>query len=123
MSFWSAVHTANSPKPLQGKTEFLEHTESMHYNEMESTQRQRRKTGNLLHIKRRVGGENILDQSRVVESNFGMEKVEKGKAYQFGIHVINSEGLSKLLEAEEQKLLPDELLGKHMKVLGQLFLM
>lgn len=95
----------------------------MHYNEMESTQRQWRKTGNLLHIKRRVGGENILDQSRVVESNFGMEKVEKGKAYQFGIHVINSEGLSKLLEAEEQKLLPDELLGMHMKVFGQLFLM
>lgn len=51
-------------------------------------------------IERRMAGGKTVDQSRGGRSTFAMEKEEGMKTSQFGMHAINSEGLTEPLEKE-----------------------
>lgn len=52
-------------------------------------------------------------------TTFATDKVEEGRAYQFRILAVNSEGLSEPLETEE--VFAGEPIGKHMNSLKGLF--
>ncbi|KAM9557303.1 LOW QUALITY PROTEIN: immunoglobulin superfamily member 22 [Guaruba guarouba] len=101
MSLWSAAHTADKPKPPQGKAEFLQRM-----GKCEMIWKAPKGDGGrqVTHfvMERKMAGEKSWLKVGVVSNytTFAMEKEEEGKAW-FRIRTINSEGLIEPLKTEE----------------------
>lgn len=72
-------------------------------------------------IERKVVGKKSWIKVGEVESKhttFATDKVEEGKAYQFRILAVNSEGASEPLETEE--IFAGDPIGKHLSTVGEI---
>lgn len=74
-------------------------------------------------IERRISGKKSWIKIGEIDSKqttFATDKVEEGKAYQFRILAVNSEGVSEPLETEE--IFAGDPIGKHVSTLGRVAL-
>ncbi|XP_005990539.1 immunoglobulin superfamily member 22 [Latimeria chalumnae] len=98
------LNVVDKPKPPQGKVEFLEHTGKCIKMKWKAPRDNGGKQVTNFIIERKIVGKKSWLKVGEVESNtttFSTNKVEEGKAYQFRIRAVNSEGLSEPLETEE----------------------
>ncbi|XP_042302172.1 immunoglobulin superfamily member 22 isoform X1 [Sceloporus undulatus] len=98
------LNVIDKPKPPQGKVEFLEKTGKCVKMKWKAPKDNGGKQVTHFIIERRIVGKKSWIKVGEVDSKqttFGTDKVEEGKAYQFRILAVNSEGASEPLETEE----------------------
>uniref|UniRef100_UPI00398E8544 immunoglobulin superfamily member 22-like n=1 Tax=Pristiophorus japonicus TaxID=55135 RepID=UPI00398E8544 len=98
------LNVIDRPKPPQGMLEFLEHTGKCIAMKWKAPRDNggRQVTGFI--IERKLVGKKSWIKVGEVDSkttNFSTNKVEEGKAYQYRIRAVNSEGVSDPLDSEE----------------------
>lgn len=95
---------SDKPKPPQGKVEFLEKSGKCVKMKWKAPKDNGGKEVTHFIIERRIAGKRSWIKIGEIESkhtSFATDKVEEGKAYQFRILAVNSEGVSDPLETEE----------------------
>nr|XP_060624176.1 immunoglobulin superfamily member 22 [Anolis sagrei ordinatus] len=98
------LNVIDKPKPPQGKVEFLEKTGKCIKMKWKAPKDNGGKQVTHFIIERKVVGKRSWIKVGEVDSKqttFATDKVEEGKAYQFRILAVNSEGASEPLETEE----------------------
>ncbi|XP_020666573.3 immunoglobulin superfamily member 22 [Pogona vitticeps] len=98
------LNVIDKPKPPQGKVEFLERTGKCIKMKWKAPKDNGGKKVTHFIIERRMAGKKSWIKIGEVDSKlttFAADKVEEGKAYQFRILAVNSEGASEPLETEE----------------------
>ncbi|XP_061466182.1 immunoglobulin superfamily member 22 isoform X2 [Rhineura floridana] len=98
------LNVLDKPKPPQGKVEFLEKTGKCVKMKWKAPKDNGGKQVTHFIIEKRMAGKKSWAKIGEVESKhttFATDKVEEGKAYQFRIMAVNSEGVSEPLETEE----------------------
>ncbi|XP_054828720.1 immunoglobulin superfamily member 22 [Eublepharis macularius] len=98
------LNVVDKPKPPQGKVEFLEKSGKCVKMKWKAPKDNGGKQVTHFIIERRISGKKSWIKIGEIESKhttFATDKVEEGKAYQFRILAVNSEGLSDPLETEE----------------------
>ncbi|KAJ7344394.1 hypothetical protein JRQ81_000344 [Phrynocephalus forsythii] len=98
------LNVIDKPKPPQGKVEFLERTGKCIKMKWKAPKDNGGKKVTHFIIERRMVGKKSWIKIGEVDSKlttFAADKVEEGKAYQFRILAVNSEGASEPLETEE----------------------
>ncbi|XP_036390385.1 immunoglobulin superfamily member 22-like [Megalops cyprinoides] len=98
------LNVVDHPKPPQGKVEFLERTGKCITMKWKAPRDNGGKQVTSFVIERRVAGKKSWIKVGEVDSSttsFSNDKVEEGKAYQYRIRAVNSQGTSEPLETEE----------------------
>ncbi|KAI1903990.1 hypothetical protein AGOR_G00001080 [Albula goreensis] len=98
------LNVVDHPEPPQGKVEFLERTGKCITMKWKAPRDNGGKQVTSFVIERRVAGKKSWIKVGEVDSNtttFSNDKVEEGKAYQYRIRAVNSQGMSEPLETEE----------------------
>uniref|UniRef100_A0A8C6XX16 Immunoglobulin superfamily member 22 n=1 Tax=Naja naja TaxID=35670 RepID=A0A8C6XX16_NAJNA len=98
------LNVIDKPKPPQGKVEFLETSGKCIKMKWKAPKDNGGKQVTHFIIERRIVGKKSWIKVGEIESKhttFATDKVEEGKAYQFRILAVNSEGASEPLETEE----------------------
>ncbi|KAL7992136.1 hypothetical protein Chor_016392 [Crotalus horridus] len=98
------LNVVDKPKPPQGKVEFLETSGKCIKMKWKAPKDNGGKQVTHFIIERRIVGKKSWIKVGEIESKlttFATDKVEEGKAYQFRILAVNSEGASEPLETEE----------------------
>ncbi|XP_025057898.1 immunoglobulin superfamily member 22 isoform X1 [Alligator sinensis] len=98
------LNVLDKPKPPQGKVEFLERTGKCIKMKWKAPKDNGGKQVTHFIIERKMVGKKSWIKVGEVEGKhtiFATDKVEEGRAYQFRILAVNSEGLSEPLETEE----------------------
>uniref|UniRef100_A0A670XXR4 Immunoglobulin superfamily member 22 n=1 Tax=Pseudonaja textilis TaxID=8673 RepID=A0A670XXR4_PSETE len=98
------LNVIDKPKPPQGKVEFLETSGKCIKMKWKAPKDNGGKQVTHFIIERRIVGKKSWIKIGEIESKhttFATDKVEEGKAYQFRILAVNSEGASEPLETEE----------------------
>ncbi|XP_060119212.1 immunoglobulin superfamily member 22 isoform X2 [Heteronotia binoei] len=98
------LNVVDIPKPPQGKVEFLEKSGKCVKMKWKAPKDNGGKQVTHFIIERRISGKKSWIKIGEIDSKhttFATDKVEEGKAYQFRILAVNSEGLSDPLETEE----------------------
>ncbi|XP_053123582.1 immunoglobulin superfamily member 22 isoform X1 [Hemicordylus capensis] len=98
------LNVLDKPKPPQGKVEFLEKSGKCVKMKWKAPKDNGGKQVTHFIIEKKMVGKKSWIKVGEVESKhttFATDKVEEGKAYQFRILAVNSEGLSEPLETEE----------------------
>ncbi|XP_067902151.1 immunoglobulin superfamily member 22-like [Heterodontus francisci] len=98
------LNVIDRPKPPQGKLEFLEHTRKCITMKWKAPRDNGGKQVTSFIIERKLVGKKSWIKVGEVDSKtttFSTNKVEEGKAYQYRIRAVNSEGVSDPLDSEE----------------------
>ncbi|XP_029107754.1 immunoglobulin superfamily member 22-like [Scleropages formosus] len=98
------LNVVDHPKPPQGKVEFLERTGKCIKMKWKAPRDNGGKQVTSFVIERRMVGKKSWIKVGEVDSAttcFSNDKVEEGKAYQYRIRAVNSQGMSDPLETEE----------------------
>ncbi|KAL8170150.1 UNVERIFIED_CONTAM: hypothetical protein K2H54_064815, partial [Gekko kuhli] len=98
------LNVVDIPKPPQGKVEFLEKSGKCVKMKWKAPKDNGGKQVTHFIIERRISGKKSWIKIGEIDSKhttFATDKVEEGKAYQFRILAVNSEGVSEPLETEE----------------------
>ncbi|XP_059829909.1 immunoglobulin superfamily member 22-like [Hypanus sabinus] len=98
------LNVIDRPKPPQGKVEFLEHTGKCISMKWKAPRDNGGKPITSFVIERKLVGKKSWIKIGEVNgdtTNFSTNKVDEGKAYQFRIRAINSEGVSDPLDSDE----------------------
>uniref|UniRef100_A0A7M4FIS6 Immunoglobulin superfamily member 22 n=1 Tax=Crocodylus porosus TaxID=8502 RepID=A0A7M4FIS6_CROPO len=98
------LNVLDKPKPPQGKVELLERTGKCIKMKWKAPKDNGGKQVTHFIIERKMVGKRSWIKVGEVESKhttFATDKVEEGRAYQFRIFAVNSEGMSEPLETEE----------------------
>ncbi|KAJ6665025.1 hypothetical protein lerEdw1_005256, partial [Lerista edwardsae] len=98
------LNVIDKPKPPQGKVEFLEKSGKCVKMKWKAPKDNGGKPVTHFIIERKIVGKKSWVKVGEIESKhttFATDKVEEGKAYQFRIMAVNSEGASEPLETEE----------------------
>ncbi|XP_063149067.1 immunoglobulin superfamily member 22 [Candoia aspera] len=98
------LNVVDKPKPPQGKVEFFEKSGKCIKMKWKAPKDNGGKQVTHFVIERRIVGKKSWIKTGEIESKhttFATDKVEEGKAYQFRILAVNSEGASEPLETEE----------------------
>ncbi|KAL4622694.1 immunoglobulin superfamily member 22 [Arapaima gigas] len=98
------LNVVDHPKPPQGKVEFLERTGKCIKMKWKAPRDNGGKQVTSFIIERRTVGKKSWIKVGEVDSTttcFSNDKVEEGKAYQYCIRAVNSQGISEPLETEE----------------------
>ncbi|XP_062919297.1 immunoglobulin superfamily member 22-like [Mobula hypostoma] len=98
------LNVIDRPKPPQGKVEFLEHTGKCISMKWKAPRDNGGKPITSFVIERKLVGKKSWIKIGEVNgdtTNFSTNKVEEGKAYQYRIRAINSEGVSDPLDSDE----------------------
>nr|XP_006133509.1 immunoglobulin superfamily member 22 isoform X2 [Pelodiscus sinensis]XP_006133510.1 immunoglobulin superfamily member 22 isoform X2 [Pelodiscus sinensis]XP_014434234.1 immunoglobulin superfamily member 22 isoform X2 [Pelodiscus sinensis] len=98
------LNVIDKPKPPQGKVEFLERTGKCIKMKWKAPKDNGGKEVTHFIIEKKMAGKKSwikVGETDSKTTTFATDKVEEGKAYQFRIIAVNSEGLSDPLETEE----------------------
>lgn len=102
--FWCYFLSSDRPKPPQGRVEFLELSGNCVHMKWKAPKDNGGRPVTQFIVERRAVGKKAWIKIGEVDSkvtNFSTNKVEEGKAYQFRILAVNSEGVSDPLETDE----------------------